>query len=221
MITSTRSEGNGPAVGGLAIETWPLGPLDTNAYLIVAPSARVALLVDPGDASPELLDSIITRQLAVSAIVLTHGHADHIAGVDWFRDRLTCPVWVGEPDAHMLTDAEANLSAWLGTPFVVQAADRRLVAGDCLPLGPLGVEVIAVPGHTRGSIALVTAAGVICGDTLFAGGIGRTDLPGGDHPALLASIRGRLLTLSDRPVYPGHGPATTIATEAATNPLLD
>ncbi len=204
----------------LQLEIFGLGPFATNTILAWCDETREALLFDPALDAPEVMHVVEKHKLLPRGIMLTHGHADHLAGVDWFRNRLGCPIAIGAGDAPMLDDADLNLSSWLGVPFTLPPADRLLSHGDKIRCGQLEAEVVHVPGHTPGGIAFVFPTAVIAGDTLFSGGIGRSDLPGGDGRLLVKVIRERLLTLSDRPVYPGHGPITTLAAEQAGNPFL-
>jgi len=164
--------------------------------------------------------------LDVQAIVLTHSHLDHIAGVREVRSAFggKVPVWIHRAEEKFPGDPMLNLSAgWPGAPITAPDPERLLDDGERIRLGRTVWEVRHVPGHAPGNIALYNAQAkvVIAGDALFAGSIGRTDLPGGDHDLLLRSIREKLYTLPDETtVLPGHGPATTIGNEKRTNPFV-
>ncbi len=198
-----------------------LGELGANCYLVWSAATRQAVVIDPGGDASAILSEIKRLNLALAMIVNTHGHVDHIAGNGALAEATGAGIAIGAADAPMLGQAAANLSLWLGQPVLSPPPARLLEPGDCLSLGDCAFAVRAVPGHTPGGIALYGEGMVFTGDTLFAGGIGRTDLPGGDMAALLASIERELLTLPDTTlVYPGHGEATTIGRERSGNPFL-
>ncbi len=207
---------------GLAptVERFVLGPLEVNTYLVYDETGREGLLIDPADEDAGLLTRIRRLGFPAWRIFLTHGHADHILGVTFFRQKLGAPVIIGREDAPMLGDSRLNLSDMLGLGFSTGAAETLAGHGDRLTVGRFTGEIIAVPGHTPGGLALHFPGQVFSGDTLFAGGIGRSDFPGGDGPRLVAMIRERLLGLGDAKVFPGHGPSTTLRTEKDTNPFL-
>ena len=179
------------------------------------------MVIDPGGDAVDVLAAIGREHLSLVMIVNTHGHADHIIGNAALVRATGAPVAIGVGDAPMLTRAAANLSLLLGREITSPPPDRLLRRGDELDLGDLRFTVRETPGHTPGGVSLVGEGLAFTGDTLFAGGIGRTDLPGGDESALLDSIRRELLSLSDETlVYPGHGEATTIGEERVGNPFL-
>ncbi|MHB1404240.1 MAG: MBL fold metallo-hydrolase, partial [Desulfitobacteriaceae bacterium] len=164
---------------------------------------------------------ILEKELKVEYILLTHGHADHIGAVDELKELLGAKVGIHAADADMLTDERQNLSSYFAPVIKMQPADLLLHDGQELKVGDEKITVLTTPGHSRGSVAFFTTDGVISGDTLFAGSIGRTDFPGGSLEQLLQGVEQKLLVLpDDTPVYPGHGEATTIGTEKKNNPFL-
>jgi len=201
-----------------------------NAYVVHMASedgTRAGWVIDPGlGKQPEkILDFLADQSIRLEKIILTHGHADHIAGVDTLhRAHPEAAVLVSKPDLPMLTDPEWNLSAPFGFPLTVEApAQADLEPDRTLTLAGQTWTILDVSGHSPGGRALYHAAGrvVFTGDALFYGSIGRTDLPGSDHARLLANIRTHLLTLPEETrVYSGHGPVTTIGNERKFNPFL-
>ena len=206
----------------VVITTFPTGPLQANTHLVVC--SRQCWIVDPGAATPEMIAFIRAGALHVEAVVLTHGHADHIAGADELRDEfqdahLICPA----DDAFQLGDPMANLSQPFGFPLTVREPDELIRAGGQLSLGESTWQVLDTTGHTPGGVSYYCAEGavVIVGDALFAGSIGRCDLPGSDARRLIDNIRENLLSLPENTrVMTGHGPDTTIAAEKRSNPYL-
>jgi glyoxylase-like metal-dependent hydrolase (beta-lactamase superfamily II) len=202
-----------------------LGGYQTNCYVLRNDdSAKDCLIIDPGLEAEELIEFIDEQKLNPVAVVLTHGHIDHIAGVAALRSRFPeIKVYIHNLDAEMLTEPNINLSAMTGTAFVTVAENVALKERDVIDLASIKLLVLHTPGHTPGGISLYSKqAGVVfVGDTLFADSIGRTDFPGGSMTQLLNSVREKLFTLpDDTEVYPGHGPATTIAAEKAHNPFF-
>lgn len=203
------------------VETIPVGLLQANAYLIAA--GRDAVLIDPGAEPDRILAEVEASAVRVHAVVLTHAHYDHIGAVDDIRAALGCPVCIHEAEREFLAAPELNLSAFVGEPHALGEPDRVFRHGDTLAFGALRLSVRHTPGHSPGGSALLVEGHPICfsGDALFAGSIGRSDLPGGSYQQLIAALRERLLTLpDDTRVYPGHGPATTIGQERRANPYL-
>lgn len=204
------------------IHSFTIGPLETNAYLVVDEGTRQALLIDPGLESEGIYDFILQERLELSAIVNTHGHFDHVCGSAFFKAKTGKPVLLHRDDVAMMSQAaEQALSYGFQVP-TPPAPDRLLAEGDEVVVGGSRFQVLHTPGHTPGGICLYYEEGVVfVGDTLFAGSIGRTDTPGGSAEVLLSSIRNKLLSLPDETaVYPGHGPPTTIGEERVHNPFL-
>lgn len=202
-----------------------LGAYQTNCYILRSDdSARDCLVIDPGLEAGDLIEFLDEQKLNPVAVLLTHGHIDHIAGVKELRSRFSeIKVYIHNLDAEMLTDPGINLSAISGSAFVTEAEYVAVKERDMIDLAGVKLLVLHTPGHTPGGISLYSKeTGVaFVGDTLFADSIGRTDFPGGSMSQLLNSVREKLFTLpEDTEVYPGHGPSTTIAAEKAHNPFF-
>lgn len=209
----------------MKIDRLVLGDFQTNCHVVrVDEEATDCLIVDTGLDDRDLAAFLAQRQLEPVAVVLTHGHADHIVGLKPLRrDFPAIKVYIHKLDAAMLTDPEANLSALTGTPFTTAPADVLLEEGDVVTEAQITLKVLHTPGHTPGGISLYAEDdGILfAGDTLFAGSVGRTDFPGGNAAQLIESIRAKLLGLPDETVvYPGHAMRTTIGREKAHNPFV-
>lgn len=209
-------------MSGVDIHSFISGPFQTNTYLLVCNSE--CWIVDPAGPAAQMVNFIESSALNPLKILLTHGHADHISGVNTLMDRfadikLACPA----EDAFMLTDPQANLSSAFGVALTTPPADEQIQPGQSLSLGDLTWSVLDTSGHTPGGVSYYCAEAdtAIVGDTLFAGSIGRTDLPGGETRRLVKNIRNNLMSLPEETrVLPGHGPETTIGLEKRTNPFL-
>ncbi|MDO9508152.1 MAG: MBL fold metallo-hydrolase [Thermovirgaceae bacterium] len=207
----------------MKLQRFALGALWTNGYLVYDGSGA-GFFVDPGGDPAEVIAAIEEKRIRLEYIFLTHGHADHIAGLDKLRVKAGRGVLVHEDDASMLSVPESNLSAFVGERLAIAPAEAFFKDGDDFSAGNLSIRAIHTPGHTRGSSCfLVEEAGespiLLSGDTLFAGSVGRSDLPGGDERVLLASL-GKLGSFPDSmKVFPGHGPGTTIGEERRGNPF--
>lgn len=197
------------------------GMFQENCYIVADRDAGEAVLVDPGEEAELFLRRLSTEGLGLAAVWLTHAHVDHVAGVGHVVEQTGVPVYL-HPADRPLYDQALERAEWLAfRPKPLPPPSHDLVEGATLTVGGLSFEVRHVPGHSPGGVAFVGEGVALVGDVLFAGSVGRTDLPGGDTAALLHSIRTKLLTLPDEtPVYAGHGPETTIGRERATNPFL-
>ncbi len=202
-------------------ETIPVGPLQTNCYVIASAEGREAFIIDPGADAGLIKAALKARSLKPVLVINTHGHYDHIGADDDFG----VPVAVHKEDHGMLIDARKNFSAVFGISFKVKADVRYIEDGQELSADGLVLRVLHTPGHSAGGVSLLVEkprSGIVfTGDALFAGSIGRTDLAGGSTEVLIRAVREKLLSLpDDTVVYPGHGPATTIGEERAGNPFL-
>jgi hydroxyacylglutathione hydrolase len=207
----------------MILESFPVGPLHCNCTILGDEVTREAIVVDPGDNIPEILSRLQKHGLTLRQIVITHAHIDHVGGAVQLKRATGAPVFLNQKDLGLLSAMEMQ-AGWIGvrTPEVAPP-DASAEDGLAVGLATLPGEVIHTPGHTPGSICLLFQKQnlLLAGDTLFAGSIGRTDLPGGDGRQILRSLRDRLLILPDTTrVLPGHGPETTIGEERQSNPFL-
>ena len=199
----------------------PNGQFMENCYLVVDEQARECAVVDPGEEAGLILHKLAATSAKPVAIWLTHAHIDHVLGVPRVAAETGVPVWLHAAD-RPLYDAVPEQAAWFGLEApALPPPDRTFAHGDTVRVGELAFEVRHTPGHSPGSVSLVGPGVVLGGDVLFAGSIGRTDLPGGDFDTLIASIERELLSLPDATiVYTGHGPETTVGRERRSNPFL-
>jgi hydroxyacylglutathione hydrolase len=200
-----------------------VGPLQCNCSVIGDETSHEAMVIDPGDDVQEVLDLIRKHHLQVKQIVITHAHIDHVGGAMKLRSATGAPILLNQNDYALLKMLDAQ-AAWIGMPSPGKVdIDRSVTTGETVSAGSLTADILHTPGHTEGSICLYFAADkkLIAGDTLFAGSIGRTDLPGGSMQKILHSLHHTVLALPDETlVVPGHGPLTTIGEERESNPFL-
>lgn len=194
----------------IAIEKVVVGDFQTNCYIVTCKKTGEGFIIDPGDEYGRIKSVLREKKKQPSFIVNTHGHGDHIKDDGEFH----LPVYIHRQDADCFHDPEKNLSAFFGAALALDIKPVLLEDGDIVKVGEAAFEVLHTPGHSPGSISLVSENIVFTGDTLFNGGYGRTDFPDGDEEILFDSIRRRLLTLPDETlIYPGHGPSSTIGAE--------
>jgi len=215
----------------MILETIPVGLLQCNCSILGDEASREAIVVDPGDDIPRILALLAKHNLTVKQIVITHAHIDHVAGAHRLKQLTGAPILYNQNDLPLVKMMDVQ-ATWLGipTPIVSNPDDtlddgKLIVIGACPERSRRGLtgSILHTPGHTEGSVCLYLPDHtlLLAGDTLFAGSVGRTDLPGGNTSKLLHSIHERLLTLPDDvTVIPGHGPRTTIGSERASNPFL-
>ena len=202
----------------MKIQKFLTGYIGTNCYLLIADSGDAAV-IDPGGESGELLKAL--EGLTLRMILLTHAHYDHMGGADALRSRFPgVPVYVHEQDKEMLETARYNFSEAICGEGCATHADRLLQDGDTRPLGELEIRVLHTPGHTMGGVCYLTEDAIFCGDTVFMGSVGRTDLYGGSYSTLSRSVKALAALEGDYTLYPGHGPETTLAAERRQNPYM-
>ena len=190
----------------------------TNCYLVSCPETNETVIIDPGAEGKRIIEKIKALNLNVIYIINTHGHVDHIGANSILKETFKVPIMLSKKDIDLYNNPGFGLNLVLCKQ---PQPDHFIAEGDQITFGKLSLKVIETPGHTTGGICLLGDSVVFCGDTLFAGSIGRTDLAGGSTAALMKSIQERLLVLSpETAVFPGHGPETTIGAEAASNPFL-
>ncbi len=206
----------------LRIQTYVLGGVSTNCYLMFHNKTRQAVVVDPADNGAYVLNKCRELEVTPTAILLTHGHFDHIMAVEDICRAFPCQVYAGREENQLLQDPSMNLSGSMGMEQIGIEADVLVRDGEVLSLIGFEWKVLETPGHTAGSVCyyLESEKVLISGDTLFADSLGRTDLPTGDSRAIVRSITEKLLALpEDTMVYPGHGEVTTIGHEQRYNPV--
>jgi len=207
----------------MILETFAVGPLACNCTLLGDPEAGEAIVIDPGDEVGRIHRRLVELGLKLKQIIVTHAHIDHVGGALRLKQLTGAPILLNENDLPLL-NMMAQQAAWVGiAPPETAPPDANLANGQLVGLERYPAEVIHTPGHTQGSVCLhfVPLKLLVAGDTLFAGSIGRTDLPGGDYDQIIDSIQSRLLALPDETrVLTGHGPATTIGVERRSNPFL-
>lgn len=207
----------------LILRRQEVSPFMTNCYLVGCAATREAALVDPGG-DPELIEMMVREagNPRIAMIVNTHAHVDHVSAVHEMQQQYKAPFHLHPDDAFLLDHLESQAASFGMEGVTRPRVDADLADGQTLSLGELTLTIIHTPGHSPGGVCISVEDQIFCGDTLFAGSIGRTDLPGGSYEVLLASIRGRLLEAFDdaTTVHPGHGPSTTLGRERISNPFL-
>ena len=207
----------------MILESFPVGPLACNCTILGDEEAGEAIVIDPGDEVSRIHRRLIDLGLKLKQIIVTHAHIDHVGGALKLKSLTGAPIFLNQDDLPLLKMI-AIQATWLGVDTPETAPpDENLSEGLIVGLGRYPAQVIHTPGHTQGSVCLHLAPLkiIIAGDTLFAGSIGRTDLPGGNYRQIIESICSRLLVLpDDTRVLPGHGAETTIGTERRSNPFL-
>ncbi len=199
-----------------------VGPLQVNCFILADEKTKEAVVIDPGDDAQEILKIIRDKGFKVKYIVITHGHFDHVGANKALKDATGAELLIHEGDAPVMASATQHSQAFGLNTQSSPRADRYVKHGDIITAGEVSLKVLHTPGHSPGGISLLDQGMVFTGDSLFAGSIGRTDLPGGDLMTLIRAIKTNLMTLpDDTKVFCGHGPATTIGEERKENPFLN
>ncbi|MFO7931536.1 MAG: MBL fold metallo-hydrolase [Thermodesulfobacteriota bacterium] len=205
----------------MILKALAVGPIMANCYILGCDRTKSAAVIDPGEDADRILMKLSEEKLTLKYIINTHGHFDHVGGNSQLKNASGAELLIHKADEPMLAElgraaASFGLSAENSPP-----PDKTVDEGDVISFGDISLKVLHTPGHSPGGISLLTDKMVFVGDSLFAGSIGRTDLPGGDYNTLITSIKTKLLALDeDTKVYTGHGPATTIGQEKRVNPFL-
>jgi glyoxylase-like metal-dependent hydrolase (beta-lactamase superfamily II) len=223
LLTDHRSQLAGRYNVSMLHEIFPVGPLQCNCSIIGDETTHEAMVIDPGDEIDHILAIIKKHDLQVKQIVITHAHIDHVGGAMKLRAAAGAPILLNQNDYDLLKIMDVQ-AAWIGveTPDKIEI-DRSVTSGETVSAGKHTAQILHTPGHTEGSICLYfePEKRLIAGDTLFAGSIGRTDLPGGSMKKILQSLHETVLALpDDTVVIPGHGELTTIGDERESNPFL-
>src|SRR5579864_8282652 len=204
-------------------EIFPVGPLQCNCSIIGDETTHEAMVIDPGDEIEDVFALIRKHNLQVKQIVITHAHIDHVGGAMKLRAATGAPILLNQNDYTLLKMLDMQ-AAWVGMPSPGKVEiDRAVTTGETVSAGSHTAQILHTPGHTEGSICLYfePEKKLIAGDTLFAGSIGRTDLPGGSMDKIMRSLHNTLMALpNETVVIPGHGPVTTIGEERESNPFL-
>jgi hydroxyacylglutathione hydrolase len=198
-----------------------VGPLETNCYLIYCEETLECAIMDPGAQPEKIIQSIAALNLKPVILINTHGHVDHVGANKDIKERYDVPLFMHEADAPMLNSIlQSGLGLFLGAKHS-PPPDRFLDDGDEVKIGSDTLKTLHTPGHSPGSLSFIHEGLLFSGDTLFCGGVGRTDLPGGSWEELIVSIQNKILSLPDETwVLPGHGPHSTVGQERSENPFI-
>lgn len=202
-------------------ETVIVGALETNCYLVYCPETLECAVVDPGAEAERIFRLIAEKGLHPIVILNTHGHVDHIGANKDVKDKFNIPLSIHSSDSAMLESVHQFETGFLIGAKASPSADNFLEDGDKIEIGKSYLKVIHTPGHSQGSVSFLGDGFILSGDTLFNGGVGRTDLPGGSWDTLVSTIKNKILTMPEETtVLPGHGPPTTVGQEKEANPFI-
>jgi hydroxyacylglutathione hydrolase len=205
----------------MIIKNIVVGPLEVNCYIIGCEETKEAAIIDPGDNADEIISIIEKEGLNPKFIINTHAHFDHIGAVKTIQDYFKIDFILHKDDLFLVENASEQATSFGLKPISKPEVNKHVNNGEEITLGNKSITVIHTPGHSPGCVCYYSDNNVFVGDTLFAGSVGRTDLPGGSHETLINSIKERLFSLGDNTiVHPGHGPSTTIENEKEHNPFL-
>jgi glyoxylase-like metal-dependent hydrolase (beta-lactamase superfamily II) len=205
----------------MIIEKLEVGAFAENCYIVGCEKTLEGVVIDPGDEIPRILSKINEIALEVKYIFLTHAHLDHVKELNALKEEITVPVFMHAADDFLLENLPAQAATFGLSISGIPKVDKYVKEGDSIDFGQQSFKVLHTPGHSPGSVSYVSPGAAFVGDVLFAGSIGRTDLPGGDYDTLINSIKTKLYSLGDETIiYPGHGPHTTLSREKQSNPFL-
>ncbi|PLX88191.1 MAG: MBL fold metallo-hydrolase [Desulfuromonas sp.] len=205
----------------MILDTLVVGPLQVNCYLLGCPQTLRAAIIDPGGDVTMILDRLKRHGLTLDYVINTHGHFDHVGGNRDLLAATEAKLLIHDADRSLLQQAEQHAAVYGLSTVSSPEPDCCLVEGDTLTVGQLSLDIYHTPGHSPGGVCLLCQDHLFCGDTLFAGSVGRTDLPAADHQTLIDSIRSKILSLPDDTiVHPGHGPDSRVGDEKRHNPFL-
>ncbi len=205
----------------MKFESVVVGPLETNCYIVYCPETRECAVVDPGAEASKIFRLVASNSLHPVTLLNTHGHIDHIGANREIKEKFDIPLCIHRDDEPILKNVlQSELSFFLGAQES-PPPDQYLEEGETIKIGKFSLRVIHTPGHSPGSVSFLGDGFLLSGDTLFFGGVGRTDLPGGSWPELVNSIKTKILTMPDEmPLLPGHGPFTSVGQEKRSNPFV-
>lgn len=205
----------------MKIKKFENGPFAVNTFLITNKKNNEGIVLDPGSDTSELINFINKEKVKIKAIIATHGHIDHVAGVDKIKKEYNVPFYLNELDNQLLEMIPAQAKMFGIKSSGVPTVDKKLPLSGEIEIAGFKIKLLHTPGHSAGSVSLLFGNVVFVGDALFNMSIGRTDLPGGNHSTLISSIKKKLFTLPENTVvYCGHGPETKIGTEKSSNPFF-
>lgn len=207
--------------GNVIIKGMPVGPIMANCFIIGCEETKLAAVIDPGDEASVILKALADDKLSLQYIINTHGHFDHVGANKKLKEVTGAEILIHSKDAAMLSKLSITAAAFGLRAENSPPPDRELNDGDVISFGKVTLKVLHTPGHTPGGISILTGSHLFSGDTLFAGSIGRTDLPGGDYETLISTIRKKIFSLDEKVVvHPGHGPDTRVGDEKIHNPFV-
>jgi hydroxyacylglutathione hydrolase len=205
----------------MIIKQFVLGALENNNYLLIDDESKEAVLIDCTQENGDIENALLEHNAKLKYLLLTHGHFDHILGVNYFRNKYNCEVLLHEADRILIERMPEFAKAFGLPPAEIQKVDRYINENDTIKFAGTQIKVIHTPGHTQGCVCYLVNDDLFTGDTLFYESVGRTDLPGGSFKQIVSSIKEKLFVLDDNiKVYPGHGPTSTIGHEKANNQFV-
>ncbi len=207
----------------MKIKTFVEGPIDANNYLLIDEESKEAVLIDCSSARPEFIQAVRNSGVNLKYILLTHGHFDHLLGIDGFKEAFGIDTYIAEDDLNQVKLVPDMMQMFLGVaPVEVSSSLKFVKEGDEFKIGSIVIKAISTPGHTKGGMCYLAEDKLFSGDTLFQGSVGRCDLLDGDLKAIVESIKEKLFALPDNTtVFPGHGAKTTIGYEKSYNEILN